>query len=242
MSPLILQLRGAPAFSRPRLERLARNLAQEVQGFNGLVAKAWYFIEASGALSFDEQAWLGELLDARPPGGELPRGVLRLVTPRLGTISPWSSKATDIARQCGFGKVTRIERGIAYFIDSVGVPLPAPAALHDRMTESVLATFDEAAALFHHYAPRPFGTVDVIVAGRTALEAANAELGLALSTDEVGYLVENFTRMGRNPTDVELTMFAQANSEHCRHKIFNADWVIDARPMEKSLFAMIRDT
>ena len=240
MSLHILQLRGTPAFSRPRLERIARSL--DVRGLNGLVAEAWYFIEVTDALSGEEQARFGELLDARVPGGKLPPGVLRLVTPRLGTISPWSSKATDIARQCGFGKVARIERGIAYFIDSASTPVAAPAALHDRMTESVLATFDEAAALFHHYAPRPFATVDVMGAGRAALELANAELGLALSTDEVDYLVENFTRMGRNPTDVELTMFAQANSEHCRHKIFNADWVIDARPMEKSLFAMIRDT
>ena len=242
MSFPIFQLRGAPAFSRPRLERIARNLASDVRGLNGLEARAWYFIEASDALSSDEQARLGELLDACPPGAELPPGVLRLVTPRLGTISPWSSKATDIARQCGFGKVTRIERGIAYFIDSAGMPAAAPAALHDRMTESVLATFDEAAALFHHYAPKPFATVDVIQAGRAALETANVALGLALSMDEVDYLAENFARKGRNPTDVELTMFAQANSEHCRHKIFNADWVIDARPMGKSLFAMIRDT
>jgi phosphoribosylformylglycinamidine synthase len=242
MSIPILLLRGAPAFSRPRLERLARNLAPDTQGLSGLTAEAWYFIEINDALSGDEQARLCELLDARAPDGELPPGVLRLVTPRLGTISPWSSKATEIARQCGFGKVTRIERGIAYFIDSASPPAPAPAALHDRMTESVLAAFDEAAALFHRYAPKPFGTIDIINAGRAALEAANAELGLALSDDEVDYLVENFTRMGRNPTDVELTMFAQANSEHCRHKIFNADWVIDAHPMEKSLFAMIRDT
>ncbi|MDR2880455.1 MAG: phosphoribosylformylglycinamidine synthase, partial [Azoarcus sp.] len=242
MSLPILQLRGAPAFSHPRLERLARDLAQNVQGFNNLAAEAWYFIEINDALSGEEQVRLCELLDARVPDGNLPPGVLRLVTPRLGTISPWSSKATEIARQCGFDKVTRIERGIAYFIDSINAPPVAPAALHDRMTESVLATFDEAQSLFHHYAPTPFATVDIIKAGRPALEAANTELGLALSDDEIDYLVENFVRMGRNPTDVELTMFAQANSEHCRHKIFNADWVIDARPMEKSLFGMIRDT
>ncbi|MCL2160399.1 MAG: phosphoribosylformylglycinamidine synthase [Betaproteobacteria bacterium] len=241
MSLTILQLRGAPAFSRPRLERIVRNLAQEVQGLDRLAAEAWYFIEVNDALSSEEQARLGELLDVRAPDGKVPPGVLRLVTPRIGTISPWSSKATEIVRQCGFDKVTRIERGIAYFIDSASAPA-APRALHDRMTESVLATFAEAAALFHHHAPRPLATVDVIRSGRTALEAANVELGLALSEDEVDYLVENFTRVGRNPTDVELTMFAQANSEHCRHKIFNANWVIEARPMEKSLFGMIRDT
>jgi phosphoribosylformylglycinamidine synthase len=238
----ILQLRGSPAFSHPRLERLARNLAQDTYGLGSLTAEIWFFIQISDSLSDDEQARLCELLDARPPGDELPPGILRLVTPRLGTISPWSSKATEIALQCGFDKVRRIERGIAYFIDSVSPPAPAPAALHDRMTESVLTRFSEAMALFHYHAPKPLTAVDIIKAGRAALEAANTELGLALSDDEVDYLVENFTRMGRNPTDVELTMFAQANSEHCRHKIFNADWVIDAHPMEKSLFAMIRDT
>ncbi|MDR2924384.1 MAG: phosphoribosylformylglycinamidine synthase [Azoarcus sp.] len=242
MSLPILQLRGASAFSRPRLERLARSLAPDAKEPCGLTADSWYFIEASDALSGEELARLCELLDARVPDGELPPGFLRLAVPRLGTISPWSSKATDIARQCGFGKVTRIERGTAYFIDVARAPDAAPAALHDRMTESVLATFDDAAALFHHYAPVPFTTVDVIGGGGAALDAANAELGLALSGDEIDYLVENFIRIGRNPTDVELTMFAQANSEHCRHKIFNADWVIDGRPMEKSLFAMIRDT
>lgn len=242
MSMPILQLCGAPAFSRPRLERLARSLAPGAKEPCVLAANSWYFIETSDALSGEEQARLGELLDARAVDGKLPAGVLRLVVPRLGTISPWSSKATDIARQCGFAKVARIERGIAYFIDSAHAPEASPAALHDRMTETVLATFDDAAALFHHYAPTPFSTVDVIGGGRAALEAANAELGLALSGDEINYLAENFTRMGRNPTDVELTMFAQANSEHCRHKIFNADWIIDGRPMEKSLFAMIRDT
>ncbi len=242
MSITILQLRGAPAFSRPRLERIAHGLAPDARGLNGLVAEAWYFIEINDALTREEQARLCELLDARAPDGALPPGVLRLVTPRLGTISPWSSKATEVARRCGLDKVTRIERGIAYFIDSASAPTAAPAALFDRMTESVLASFDEAQALFNRYAPRPLATVDILQGGRAALEAANAELGLALSDDEIDYLVENFVRVGRNPTDVELTMFAQANSEHCRHKIFNASWVIDARPMEKSLFGMIRDT
>jgi phosphoribosylformylglycinamidine synthase len=239
----ILEFRGASALSPSRLDRLTRDLAAGLPGFRRIVAEYWYFIEIRENLSAEEEARLGELLDARAPGDDLPAGTLRLVTPRPGTISPWSSKATDIARQCGFVKVARIERGIAYFIEGGGDALPvAPAALHDRMTESVLAAFDEAGALFRHYAPRPFATVDVLGGGRAALSAANADLGLAFSDDEIVYLDDNFTRMGRNPTDVELMMFAQANSEHCRHKIFNADWEIDARPMDKSLFAMIRDT
>ncbi|MDR3086741.1 MAG: phosphoribosylformylglycinamidine synthase, partial [Azoarcus sp.] len=245
MSHSILKLRGASALSRSRLDRLTRTLALELSSIRSLVAEFWYFVELRENLSAGELARLCELLDAREhaPSDDLPAGSLRLVTPRLGTISPWSSKASDIARQCGFDKLTRIERGIAYFIDGSGGMLSsAPACLHDRMTESVLAGFDEADALFQHYTPQPLIRVDVIDGGREALTEANARLGLALSGDEIDYLLENFTRMGRNPTDVELMMFAQANSEHCRHKIFNADWIIDARPMEKSLFAMIRDT
>ncbi|MDR0702704.1 MAG: phosphoribosylformylglycinamidine synthase [Azoarcus sp.] len=238
----ILEFRGVSALSHSRLARLGRDLALELPGLRRITAEYWYFIEVREALSAEEEARLGELLDSSAPGDDLPAGTLRLVTPRPGTLSPWSSKATDIARQCGFDKVVRIERGIAYFIES-GDGLPsAPAALHDRMTEAVLANFDEAGALFQHYAPRPLATVDVLGGGDAALEAANAGLGLALSRDEIDYLADSFTRMGRNPTDVELMMFAQANSEHCRHKIFNADWVIDGCPMDKSLFAMIRDT
>ncbi|MDR3213201.1 MAG: phosphoribosylformylglycinamidine synthase [Azoarcus sp.] len=244
MSLPILKLRGATALSASRLDRLARILAGMLPGLSSVAAEYWYFVEVRERFSAGEEARLGDLLDAHAPGGDLPNGVLRLVTPRFGTISPWSSKATDIARQCGFDQVARIERGIAYFIvgrDVAALP-PAPAVLHDRMTESVLAAFDEAAALFHHYAPQPLATVDVVGGGRIALATANVGLGLALSEDEIDYLADHFIRMGRNPTDAELMMFAQANSEHCRHKIFNADWVIDARPMEKSLFAMIRDT
>ncbi|MDR1854581.1 MAG: phosphoribosylformylglycinamidine synthase, partial [Azoarcus sp.] len=242
MSRQILKLRGASALSASRLERLRRDLAAEAPGLQSLTAEFRYFVELDEALTPEEAARLCELLDARELAAEPPAGTLRLVTPRLGTISPWSSKATDIARQCGFAKVTRIERGVAYYVVASAALPAAPAALHDRMTESVLATLDEAEALFHHYEPQPLTTVDVLGGGREALAAANVELGLALSPDEIDYLVDNFARMGRNPTDVELMMFAQANSEHCRHKIFNAEWTIDARPMEKSLFAMIRDT
>ncbi|MDR0716978.1 MAG: phosphoribosylformylglycinamidine synthase [Azoarcus sp.] len=248
MPSRILKFRGDAAFSRSRLDRLACDLAGTFPGFRSVAAEYWYFIEIRKALSAGEEARLGELLGGardQGAGGEDWPGVLRLVTPRLGTISPWSSKATDIARQCGFDKVARIERGVAWFIDgsnAADLLPPAPALLHDRMTESVLGSFDEADALFRHYAPRPLETVDVLGGGRAALTAANIALGLALSDDEIDYLADNFIRMGRNPTDVELMMFAQANSEHCRHKIFNADWVIDAHPMEKTLFAMIRDT
>ena len=177
-----------------------------------------------------------------------PDGELFLVTPRLGTLSPWASKATDIAQHCGLGGIHRIERGTAFWVKSAQQSLNEEARhiltglLHDRMTETVLASLDDAARLFVHQDPQPMSSVDILAGGRAALEAANADLGLALSEDEVEYLVENFTKMRRNPTDVELMMFAQANSEHCRHKIFNAKFIIDGEEQEKSLFRMIRDT
>ncbi|MFN3984305.1 MAG: phosphoribosylformylglycinamidine synthase [Rhodocyclaceae bacterium] len=243
----ILKLRGGSALSASRLDRLNRSLLGVLPKLRQLAAEHWYFVECSAPLSADEHARLVDLLGANPATPQAPAGTLLLVVPRLGTISPWSSKASDIAHQCGFDKVVRVERGIAFSLElksglderqfSAVLPL-----VHDRMTESVLQSVDAAAALFHHYAPQPLTRVAVMEGGRAALEKANVELGLALSDDEIDYLVDNYRRIGRNPTDVELMMFAQANSEHCRHKIFNADWVIDARPMEKTLFGMIRET
>ena len=159
----------------------------------------------------------------------------------------WSSKATDIARVCGLDAVRRLERGIAYRVrgdhvlerttlEQIATPL------YDRMVEIPLWEGAQAAALFEHHAPRPLAHIDLLTRGRIALVQADERLGLALSADEIDYLVENFRRMGRDPTDVELMMFAQANSEHCRHKIFNAEWVVDGERQPKSLFAMIRNT
>ena len=173
-----------------------------------------------------------------------------LVVPRLGTISPWSTKATDIAQHCGLSAVQRIERGVAYYLKSdngkqLGKSEQAAILplLHDRMTESVLDDIDGAAEkIFQHGVPQPLTTVDVLKGGRDALAKANLEMGLALSDDEIEYLAANFKKLKRNPTDVELMMFAQANSEHCRHKIFNADWVIDGEAQDISLFGMIRNT
>ncbi|WP_100278782.1 phosphoribosylformylglycinamidine synthase [Mariprofundus aestuarium] len=169
---------------------------------------------------------------------------LFIVVPRIGTISPWSSKATDIAGLCGMGSLVRLERGAVYHIS--GIPhekhAAAAALIHDRMTESVLSDVNELDRLFAHHAPAPLVTIDVLDGGRTALEGANRELGLALADDEIDYLLENFIRLERNPSDAELMMFAQANSEHCRHKIFNADWIIDGEKMDRSLFSMIRNT
>ncbi|MDP3033104.1 MAG: phosphoribosylformylglycinamidine synthase, partial [Rhodocyclaceae bacterium] len=231
----ILKLRGTAAFSASRLARLAERVGVP------LIAEHWYFIETAVPLDAAEQARLKDLLGIPAELPAAPPGQLMLVTPRLGTISPWASKATDIAHNCGFAAIKRIERGIAYHVEKSALAgRRLTERLHDRMTESVLDSIDAADALFHHVAPQPLTSVDVIAGGRAALVKANGALGLALSEDEIDYLVENFSKIGRNPTDVELMMFAQANSEHCRHKIFNASWTIDGVDQNMSLFGMIR--
>ena len=231
----ILKLRGAAALSASRLSRLQSQIG------SSFTAEHWYFVELANALHDDEVARLKELLGIPANLPMEATGTLLLVTPRLGTISPWASKATDIARNCGFDAVKRIERGIAYHVEG-GEKSVLAGRLHDRMTESVLDSIDAAEQLFHHVAPQPLTSVDILSGGRTALAKANGELGLALSEDEIDYLVENFTKAGRNPTDVELMMFAQANSEHCRHKIFNASWTVDGTDQPLSLFGMIRES
>ncbi|MBI4194584.1 MAG: phosphoribosylformylglycinamidine synthase [Betaproteobacteria bacterium] len=247
MSQLI-RLRGRRALSAFRVHKLLQSAAAVIPGVR-FHSEFWHFVKTTRALSEAESRRLERILTYGPvSAGEPARGVLLLVVPRIGTISPWSSKATDIASHCGLDAVERIERGVAYWVEREGARLSdadravfAPL-IHDRMTESVLDSFDEAERLFHHFSPRALATVDILGGGTAALERANRAMGLALSEDEIAYLVENFRRAGRNPTDVELMMFAQANSEHCRHKIFNADWVIDGRPQQQSLFGMIRTT
>jgi len=244
----MLTLAGASALSRFRLQRLLRQLQLVDPGLRSVQARYLHFVELAGELDDIDRQRLEGLLDYGPadetPGRD---GELFLVVPRPGTISPWSSKATDIARNCGLSSVRRLERGIAYHVDTDGVcdagwRLRIAALLHDRMVESVLADIKEAARLFLHEEPRDLRFVDILGGGRTALESANREFGFALADDEIGYLCESFVALGRNPTDVELMMFAQANSEHCRHKIFNASWDIDGEPQAHSLFAMIRNT
>jgi phosphoribosylformylglycinamidine synthase len=238
---VILKLRGARALSDFRLARLLARLQQAHPGVRSVAAEFWHFVEADAEPGAAERALLERLLEYGAPAGEAP-GELFLVVPRLGTISPWSSKATDIARNCGLALVRRIERGTAYRVACRG-PLAGPerravaSLLHDRMTETVLGAAHEAEALFRHVAPAPLATVP-----RARLEEANRRLGLALSEDEIAYLRAAFDAMGRDPTDAELTMFAQANSEHCRHKIFNAEWIVDGERSAHSLFAMIRHT
>ncbi|MEW6132343.1 MAG: phosphoribosylformylglycinamidine synthase [Pseudomonadota bacterium] len=241
-APSILSLPGGAALSAFRIEKIHEQLQAAESPSCRIATQYWHFLELEEALTSEEQAVLAAALDYADASVDIPYAQFLLVTPRFGTVSPWSSKATDILHNCGLSKVRRVERGVAWHFEhaideSILLPL-----IHDRMTETVLRAVDEAAGLFIHVPPRQLETVDVLGGGRHALAKANVRLGLALSGDEIDYLADNFTRMGRNPTDVELMMFAQANSEHCRHKIFNAAWVIDGVEQEKSLFAMIRDT
>ncbi|MCU7917493.1 MAG: phosphoribosylformylglycinamidine synthase [Candidatus Thiodiazotropha sp. (ex Epidulcina cf. delphinae)] len=245
----MLILRGAPARSDFRLQKLSQRLSSLVRLPVKIVAEYLHFVDVDQSLDERERAVLENVLRYGPdlPAME-PEGSLLLVVPRPGTLSPWSTKATDIARHCGLDKVQRLERGVAYYLSSDEKGLnsdqlaAAAGLLHDRMTESVLTDAADAECLFNHTDPSPCIRVDILGGGISALRNADAELGLALSDDEIEYLTESFQSLQRNPTDVELMMFAQANSEHCRHKIFNADWIIDGEAQPYSLFKMIRNT
>jgi phosphoribosylformylglycinamidine synthase len=242
----MLQLRGARAATDARIASLLEAFRQRAAHPAALSARFVHFVDLAGELSAEERRVLDALLAYGPREGSQadPEGVTLVVVPRFGTISPWSSKATDIARTSGLAKVRRIERGVAWTL--VGVS-PADAArcadaLHDRMTESVLARPEDAERLFVRAEPARFARVDLRGDGRAALEAADKQLGLALAPDEIDYLLAAYRELERSPSDVELMMFAQANSEHCRHKIFNAEWWLDGEKQARSLFQMIRNT
>ncbi len=246
----MISLRGSAALSPFRIEKIQNKLNEICPNIGHIYAEFWHFVWVDGALSAQQENTLNQILTYGPSmQAEEPNGEFILVLPRVGTISPWASRATDIVQHCGLPETQRVERGIAYYVQTKsGQPLTADERqlllplIHDRMTENVFANKQDAGKLFHTDTPKPLSTIDVLQGGKAALNQANNEMGLALSPDEVDYLFDNFTRMQRNPTDVELMMFAQANSEHCRHKIFNADWVIDGEQQELSLFAMIRNT
>ena len=235
---------GNSAHSAYRLNQLLTKL-KNVGTITGLRSQFLYFVDVGGELSATEQSHLKVLLNNSEQ-----ESVSRLsadtciVTPRLGTISPWSSKATDITKTCGIEHIQRIERGTVYFFEGVSsADRPAMEALiHDRMMEQVSYDVPALEGLFSHQTPKPSQVVDVLTGGREALVQANTDMGLALSADEIDYLVTAFKGLNRNPVDAELMMFAQANSEHCRHKIFNADWTIDGQDKPYSLFGMIRNT
>ncbi len=239
--------RGAPALSGFRISKLLDGCRAAGIKVSSIYAEFVHFADLSSSLSDSETDVLVRLLTYGPAmTGQQCEGELFLVTPRPGTISPWSSKATDIAHNCGLDKIKRLERGIAYYVKAEGLDDEARntvrGLIHDRMMESVFSDMDSASRLFSTQDPAPLTSVDILGRGIEALREANVSLGLALSEDEMEYLTRSFGELGRNPNDVELYMFAQANSEHCRHKVFNADWVIDGVHYDKSLFKMIRNT
>jgi len=249
----MLTLPGSQALSEFRIQRLLERLRSLEPAVSALSAQFLHLVDCRHELDEREHSRLVQLLDDGGTPAPLDAASLApgtpwrvLVLPRAGTISPWSSKASDIARVCGLEGVRRIERGVRY---TLGLHAGAASArraqltdlLHDRMIEAVYEDLNSAAQLFAEEAPRPLRRI-ALSSGRSGLLAANHELGLALSEAEIAYLLETFERLGRDPSDVELMMFAQANSEHCRHKIFNAQFVIDGVECEHSLFAMIRNT
>ena len=243
----MLVLRGGAAISPFRLDRLGAALRTVCPRVDSISAQFLHLVD--GDPDAAKLQVLRLLLDYGPPAPADLGGNLLLVVPRPGTISPWSSKATDIARVCGVDTVARLERGTLYSLGttdsdplSAGELTRCARLLHDRMTQAVFARIEAAEQLFAHTPPSPLSTVDVQGHGRTALEAADRALGLALSSEEIDYLLSAFTVLGRNPTDVELMMFAQANSEHCRHKIFRSHFSIDGVEREQTLFDMIRQT
>nr|WP_249333979.1 phosphoribosylformylglycinamidine synthase [Comamonas sp. PE63] len=249
----LTQFEGGNALSSFRAQQLLTDLVAIHPKITGVSARFVHLVATEGAVAPALQERLSALLTYGDPYTGSAEGLAFIVTPRLGTISPWASKATDIARNCGLN-VFRVERMTEYRVDmksgllggkpelSTEQTAQIAALLHDRMTESVFATRAEAEQLFTTLAAQPMEFVDVLGGGRAALETANKQWGLALAEDEIEYLVNAFNDLKRNPTDVELMMFAQANSEHCRHKIFNAKFTIDGVEQEKSLFGMIRNT
>lgn len=243
-----IELPGQSALSAFRLRKLLERLSSQDSRIRGLDARFTYFGDFAEPLDEADGHRLNELLR----GGEQPHAfdgdsLMLTIVPRPGTISPWSSKATDILHACGLQAVRRIERGITYAVPSgeslTAMDLRAVALpLFDRMTEIALLESRDASALFETHAPEALTRIELGREGPDALARANVELGLALSDEEIGYLVERYQALGRDPTDVELMMFAQANSEHCRHKIFRADWIIDGEAKDQRLFDMIKST
>ncbi len=246
----MLCLLGSPTLSSFRTENLLDQLMAEYPLISDISVESVYFVhlDANASWSSENQHTLEDLLGASIMTDEEGDATF-VVTPRAGTVSPWSSKATEICHAAGLNTLQRVEHGRRIclwrgntLLSIEKLPEVVPQMLHDRMVESVITDIDAAAQLFHQGAPEPLNTVPVLAEGAKAIEAADKQLGLALSADEVSYLVENFTALNRDPSDAELMMFAQANSEHCRHKIFNASWTLDGTPQERSLFGMIRNT
>ncbi len=249
----LLHFEGGNALSVFRAQALLPRLQAVNERINGVQARHVHWVWSDTSLDDDTKAKLTALLNYGDAYTGSSEGSLIVVAPRLGTVSPWASKATDIAHNCGLN-IHRVERVTEYRITlksgllggvktlSQAELIACAELLHDRMTESVLLAREDAAHLFDAKQAQPLQHVDVLGQGRAALEAANSTFGLALSDDEIDYLVNAFQGLKRNPSDVELMMFAQANSEHCRHKIFNAKFTVDGQDQDLSLFGMIRNT
>ena len=240
---------GSPAVSSFRLDKITQSLAKDGIKVSSISTHYVHLVDCKEPLNDNELEVLKKLLSYGPTKDvSEDKGELFFVIPRVGTISPWASKATDIAHNCSLTKVSRIERGIAYYIVKENGTFTedekkiVSANIHDRMMENVLFSLEDGAALFGKQSPKPYTTVALTTEGMEALKKANIELGLALSEPEMQYLLDSFKVIGRDPTDIELYMFAQMNSEHCRHKVFNASWNIDGKQEDKSLFSMIRNT
>jgi phosphoribosylformylglycinamidine synthase len=248
----ITQFEGGSALSSFRIQQLLPSLQAVHDKINGVAARFVHLVTSDVEPPQALKDQLAALLTYGDPYAGPSDGALIVVTPRFGTVSPWASKATDIAHNCGLA-VRRVERVLEYRVTLKAGLLSKPtlseaqlaqigALLHDRMTESVMFDRASACGLFTELQPAPMAHVDVLKGGKAALETANIQFGLALAADEIDYLVQAFTHLQRNPTDVELMMFAQANSEHCRHKIFNAEFTIDGVAQAQSMFGMIRHT
>ncbi len=242
-------MRGSSAVSSFRIEKLLQAFESEGIKVKSICANFIHLVDVEADLTAEEQVVLEKILSYGPTSEIVNEdGDLFFVVPRVGTISPWSSKATDIAHNCGLNKIRRLERGIAWHIVASSGSFSQEerqriaSHLYDRMMENVLDSIDAGIALFERQSPKPYTTVALTTGGMEALKEANVNLGLALSEPEMEYLLDSFKDLGRDPTDIELYMFAQMNSEHCRHKVFNAAWEIDGKSEENSLFGMIRNT
>ncbi len=241
---------GGTALSQFRIDKKLASLKSVCPSIHSISTQFLYLVDATEELSKDESLILENLVDGKISGlNNTPTSASYIVIPRPGTISPWSSKATDILHNCGLAKIKRIERGILWQFQLDNQTDTSQAGfeeivsqIHDRMTQVVISEISQCEALFQNSKPKPLTNIDIMSNGKQALIDANMGMGLALSDDEIDYLYEAFNKLNRNPTDVEIMMFAQANSEHCRHKIFNADWTIDGQTVPDRLFGMIKST
>ena len=236
---------GIQALRKFKINTLNERIKRLIPGLEIIGTEYIHFIETDKELSQSNKKTLHKLLNYSPEVDLENSKHTITVAPRIGTISPWSSKASEICKLCGLSVISRIERGINYHLNRIINANELVTLLElvmDKMTESHLQSLSDSELLFNELMPNEFITIDILGLGKSAINKANNELGLALSQSEINYLFDSFTAIKRNPRDIELMMFAQANSEHCRHKIFNADWTIDSEKQAISLFGMIKNT